>query len=1559
MAWLLDTLCGLGAAASGLIALLLGAATLLSAIRLQKSLVRRLAGPAPAEIRWLRLELEGSHFGLVWVVVDRAVTMARWLAGQWRRWRGAAPAGAATTEEPAPPLVVATLGPSYLLAALVTAALYLLSLLVAALLRGQLGLPAGTAVWEYLVFGDRPELGLHLPLSRQPFLACLLGIGVWLGTGGAVARLIRFLLQGALGSNLAAEEEDERSLSFWLRWAGATALWRPDASYSGWAVWVVGGAFPLLVWSWFSMGARPLRTAPSEVAVAFVVWLFWAIHLTLRGLRRIPAQAGPEPAPKVQANGWPEILDRLRERLQVTTPEEVRSPRAVEPLLLTQLPPEADAILSPLLLDLLPPPGRLTVMQRAVLTDLALQAFVHVEPPVLGAALVLQGAREEVLQDRSGLRHRNQIVVAPEAGGKTTLAVLAAANHALVHARSTLVVARDEMHEEEMDRHFRTMLEPSPIRWNLRVRRVGADLMSDLSLGIVPDVVVASLHDLVLHVLGNGEAFAPFLKSVGLLVVDDVELFCGPVEIHAQLVFRRLAARLRDLVGVQELGERSAPLVLALGAPTMRDMPAWVRALCGIDAVTRDFGRAHEEQEEREAADLAAQGFAVRPRTGPDEPTAASRQVRSGRHHLFYRLRDFRTAAGDFLDAPQLVEICESLAVPWHYRPCGDARRRLGRRPLLLRNEPKHCVDAPAAAAVVLLDGHWSEVRRERERLRRAGSQFSRWRRPGERAGEAPEGPEPIAFVSLVDPDEEMAFTQLDRRFGLSAVLEDLPEPVIRPPSGQIVQAHLAADLVQHWLEVAEVLGVFGAAAAQTLRSLARGGVLLTDRRIDVHPESPRYVSKVYVRALARAAGSLACAVQPATALLPPAVQQVELVSPDLVEIRDRSRQALVLDRVDAASAAFLCYPGRIFTDVRGSFVVVGRAVAEERVEGLSQEDLLVDSFLGDDVSSPRRRVRRLTRAELESLPAERIAWLAQPSEPPEMLLLGRCPLSLGLRPEAIAVRHVATYRLGPLHGEVRQRQLRRDERGERAVLFTWGLALCPNPQPEGEGDPGGAPLLTFAQARLIAAALRALLPSMVRNATDSLGVALLVAEPERPQEPGRALGSDEGFLFFDLEDGGNGTAMTLHRDGVEVILRLCRLLIERVLQPDRLLALHDDWGDEQEILAGGDLPSQAAEGDAREIAGERWKHYGELRKGALEWLDSRLRPEGRSEGAPGETGVTRGDFQSGEGDVIDLGRCWSSRNGAVSDLVWVKHRWCLPGNGEAMLDIAFDRTTVARARNFTERADMLAPYLVWHTAYLESEALRLPDGTVWGAPREVHLPVRGGERAEVSLEGCKDPAVPPYHGFAAAVAAHGWSSLGVLADTLRRCSDAVLDGQAGRLELLRFLSAFVQGIPFSIPDAVGGGLRPPVSTLLYRLGDCDSKSLLLALLAQHCGIDAGLFVSFPDRHAMAAVAGPDPAPARGESDDVSPHLAAWSALAGLSGPPTLWAEMPVSPEPGAPVQVYVPVESTGYFPLGAVHVDHPHTWAFLPLTTARLGLSGDGAQAAERKDRAELEGRS
>ncbi len=1595
VAWMLDSVRQLGGVSAGAIALALLALPVGFAWILQGRLNRLLEREPQRRLgafEYLKMEFWCSVLALPAWPIRLLVALGSGIARlfRWLRRKGKVKAQpAAPSPQPAvkampahEPLLVASLGPGFLMAGVATVGLYVLARLVAPLLRAELGLSPGLSAWQYLFLGRRPELAWYLPLDRFPFLGGLLALLLWIVIWSLAGIVLRCLWRRDLGRNLAADRNDRSVLPFWRDWCGVPSLAEPVRSYLEWATWPVVIAVPLFAWAWFSVAGDPYRVPFSDFAAGVLLWTSWGLHLVLRGTEKREEKLEEKKEVETEANGWPQVLACLETDRQVAAPESFEE-RDAQPLLFSEVDPRTAGFLSPLVSTLLPKPHKLTSMQRMVLTKLALQGYVHVDPPLDLSHLSLSEDVLDVLEDRSGQRSRHQIVLAPEGSGKTMLALLAAANHALVHTRSTLVVVRDQTSAERVAKSFRQALEPSPLRWNVRVRHPGADLMNDLSQGISPDVVLCGLHDLVATLLDQVDTFAPFLRNLGLIVVDDMESFAGPVEVHAQLAFRRLTLRVGELIGIDEFGdkkEESAPQVLMLGVESMHEMPKWVRALCSVDAFVRRFSGSAREAAEREVAELTASGIAIAPEEEGEESARRSEAEQGGAKHRFFRLRDFRTAAGEVLALEDLIAVCERLAAPWHYRLCGDGRREMGRGPLLLRNEPSYFTATPEEACVILLEGTWSEVRRERQRLFRAGAHFSRFRRAGgEMVRRAGAPPETIAFITVVDPDLEMALTQLDKSFGLAPALESLPRPVLRPPTGLAVGPHLSADLTRHWIEVEDLVKAFGASTASTLRSLAEGGLLLCESQTDVEERANEYTEKVYVRALARAVRSPDEEDGPFSQrgrdLLPAKVVQVEITARTPITVRNRT-DLVSLGQADDANAHLTYYPGRIFKDARGTFVVVGRAGDEPGGAGpVSQDepreakktgeaghgDVLVEPLLVDEISSPRRRfiVRSLRK---EPLAQDLLEAAGGSFSDSSLVLIGRRPFKMALEPVEVRVEHVATYRLDPVDYEVRQRTLLNREARKQYLdrpLPTVALTLFPNTlEAKKETSEGEAlkevsaeapkelverePRLTLQQARILAAILRALLPAVYRGSGDGLVVALDLEETAGTA-PDRELSPKEGLYLFDADFGGNGAARAIYRDGIDLLLRLARLSIERILSLARLRALYDEWGDEAEILAEG----EAAEGSgepARPAAPDE-----AVRHGLLEWLDSRLQPEGGLEAAQEPAGGREGS-EKGEGDRFDLGRCWSSRDGAFGDLLWVKHRWRLPGKGEAMLDIAFDRKTEAAARAMAENPAQLGSYQEDYASLLASPTERLGDGTSRHAPRGARFLVPGQKEPRTAGE-LDTERFRELHAQAAAQAAFAASLLKPLAEILLEHERNEGAGEPSKLRTARHLAAFVQGLPFSRAKAVRSEIRPPVSTLLYRLGDSRAKGFLLTLLLQHAGIDAGLFHSFVEERTFAAAALPDSAVRAGE---VPRLLEAWSQAVGLSGLPALWAELPL--RSGEGLQIFVPIPVRTYAGLGSIQIERPETWAFLPFLPT--GDRPDPGADAVPSDEAEHENR-
>jgi hypothetical protein len=69
----------------------------------------------------------------------------------------------------------------------------------------------------------------------------------------------------------------------------------------------------------------------------------------------------------------------------------------------------------------------------------------------------------------------------------------------------------------------------------------------------------------------------------------------------------------------------------------------------------------------------------------------------------------------------------------------------------------------------------------------------------------------------------------------------------------------------------------------------------------------------------------------------------------------------------------------------------------------------------------------------------------------------------------------------------------------------------------------------------------------------------------------------------------------------------------------------------------------------------------------------------------------------------------------------------------------------------------------------------------------------------------------------------------------------------------VQFVITFVQNITYGRP---GGALDlfPPIGTLAYRYGDCDTKSLLLYVILEKMGIDCAMLWSFNYKHAMLGI---------------------------------------------------------------------------------------------------------
>ena len=74
-----------------------------------------------------------------------------------------------------------------------------------------------------------------------------------------------------------------------------------------------------------------------------------------------------------------------------------------------------------------------------------------------------------------------------------------------------------------------------------------------------------------------------------------------------------------------------------------------------------------------------------------------------------------------------------------------------------------------------------------------------------------------------------------------------------------------------------------------------------------------------------------------------------------------------------------------------------------------------------------------------------------------------------------------------------------------------------------------------------------------------------------------------------------------------------------------------------------------------------------------------------------------------------------------------------------------------------------------------------------------------------------------------------------------------------GPRDKVYFVITFIQNITYDRPGGVLD-LFPPLGTLAYHFGDCDSKALLLYVILEKMGVDCAMLWSYKYKHAMLGI---------------------------------------------------------------------------------------------------------
>ncbi len=619
--------------------------------------------------------------------------------------------------------------------------------------------------WVERFLLDGELSGRLLPLMDHPALALLLHLLLWSGLLLGGYRLARSL---SLDEALPAASPAERAPWYYAA-TGCSSLRGLDACHRAWLrplsrFLALALLLGLLAFSWAATdpaAAPSLRLPPGLLVHCGLVLLLLRLHLLAPAAR--PAaepEAAPQPAdPPAQRDP----LAELEGALQGLVPG-LAALRA-EPRLPHPVPPGAW------------PPGLPPLLREALERRWGEGALPH-----RGQALLLETLQRALrLPSAAGEPQRELSSRGPGAGGSgaappldavlfcgaegsgRSSALLAAVLLAqLQRGGSALLLCRSEARRDALAARMTELLASSALRWSLPSAHAGVDLRESLASGRLPALVLAELRgfeqDLLLDPRAEG-----LLRSLELVLVDELHEFVGPPEMHLGLSLQRLWLQLEVLGRSERL-----PPVLASAGPLFDEAPSWAAALLG-----------------RRVETLQCEGPLGKPRS------------------LLWRSA-LRGAAGQELSLPLVARACETAGLPWHLRMSGDGKRQVQRADSELRALGTLRVDSPAAAAVVLLEGSFGEVRREVEvtRLLAQDARFASGLQIAAPPAEEEQALAPLAaglpwLAVAPDPPPDLRARHLQRALaGRSLPAARLVDRVLRGADAGLVERLLQAGVL-------------------------------------------------------------------------------------------------------------------------------------------------------------------------------------------------------------------------------------------------------------------------------------------------------------------------------------------------------------------------------------------------------------------------------------------------------------------------------------------------------------------------------------------------------------------------------------------------------------------------------------------------------------------------------------------------------------------------------------------------------------------------------------------
>lgn len=955
-------------------------------------------------------------------------------------------------------------GPSATAAGMVCVGLYMfgraMDPLLASLLRRPSWFPEASWTdvgwFEWRLLG-RPWVWGALPLSHHPALAILVHVLVW----ALIWVLVRAVLDRIWTADL-RWSSPERDLPSYFPWVGSSTTRRADRRFRRWLGPIVMVLLPLHAIA----GMHLTQNVGADLAPGAWVTgglLLWTTLFHLLTSGRPPAvekreKAEDEAAPDDVADPHAAPLARLREAVERLRP-------GVQLEALEQRPAVDErraafpSTISPLVREVF---TELTGAQQpwthqAELLDHLAQLWRMEAGPERGEVPTLAEERAAgvVSQARGSTAHA--LVLAPEGAGRTTLTLLAALHVFFDRGATSLIIVRDRAAASHWQQTLARALLGSSARWNVLVCLAGEDLSAALIAERTPAIIVADLETCESEILCDPRT-DNFLGRLGLIVADDVDAFTGVAEMHLQLCVRRLWALL------DRLHEAPYPAaLLATAGAGASGMEAWAKHVLAVP---------------------------MRLFSDDGAPTRA---------RVLLRRRDLVDGVGGDIPLATLAAACDLAELPWHLRLAGDGNRTVRRAAFDLGNLRRHHRDDPRAAAIVIVEGSYADVRREADRLAHMGMDL------------ATDGfPEtsPVVLVLAPPGDEEMVLHEEADDAVHRELVASLPRAVPLAEPRVVRQRHFDRAIGREQ-DLQALRDRFGGRFVDD--TVARLGSALRLREVlRIDPQTDGVVAQTLLRA----------------------VKEGALGQPiDAACVSDRGSRAQIVDAgtsellltIDASVARAVYPPGRVFIHPRGRFLIIDDHHARTRDGATERARELVEIAAEQIDGFERTTLDRSLALELGH-DLDALAWTERQ--------LGGRPLPVTLTHAQVIERLHGVRRFAPGPTLVDQRIY------EQPIEVRYGTDVCLLAT-EALDDDVLIPLC---------AALRMILPSYLRAAAELVDVDVAL------------LGERKVLCVFDRTPGGSGFARHVCERGLRDLLSLARMVLERCVGPEfvRLRHIHD-----------------------------------------------------------------------------------------------------------------------------------------------------------------------------------------------------------------------------------------------------------------------------------------------------------------------------------------------------------------------------------------------------------------